>query len=84
MGDYLVLGINSDEDLYKLKGPTVLNCKERTEVFRHCKFVDEVYSDMDYTPSFDTLKFVDCGYYAHGDDPCFNSAGVDVTLAFKE
>ena len=80
MGDHLVLGINSDSDLLKLKGPTVLNVQERSEVMRHCKFVDEVHSNTDYTPSFATLKQAGCGYYAHGDDPCFNSEGVDVTL----
>ena len=42
MGDYLVVGVNSDEDLMKNKGPTIMNDAERTEIFRHCKFVDRV------------------------------------------
>ena len=42
MSDILVAGVNSDEDLLKNKGPTILNQEERAEILRHCKFVDEV------------------------------------------
>lgn len=55
MGDYLVVGVNSDEDLCKLKGPTVMNVRERAEILRHCKFIDKVEEDMPYTPTLDTL-----------------------------
>lgn len=30
------------------------------------------------------MKNLNCGFYAHGDDPCFDQNGVDVTLSFKE
>jgi glycerol-3-phosphate cytidylyltransferase-like family protein len=79
MGDYLVIGINSDEDLRKLKGPTVLNVEERAEIMRHCKFIDRVEADMPYTPTLETLVNVGCNFYAHGDDPCIDINGVDVT-----
>jgi len=39
MGDYLVAGVNSDADLGRTKGPTILNVKERAEIVSHCKFV---------------------------------------------
>lgn len=55
-GDILVVGVNSDADILKTKGPTVMNCAERSEIFRHCKFVDEVVPDTPYTP---TLEFLD-------------------------
>lgn len=42
MSDILVAGVNSDEDLLINKGPTILNVEERSEILRHCKFVDEV------------------------------------------
>ena len=79
MSDILVAGVNSDEDLLKNKGPTILNQVERAEILRHCKFVDEVVVGTQYTPDFELLKKLDCGFYAHGDDPCFNSDGVDLT-----
>lgn len=79
MGDWLVAGVNSDDDILKLKGPTILNVRERSEILRHCKFVDEVAPDMPYTPTMKTLQDVACNYYAHGDDPCIDIDGVDVT-----
>ena len=66
------------------KGPTVLNDDERCEIFRHCKFVDEVLDRTVYTPTFETLKNAGCNYYAHGDDPCYDKDGVDITQAFRE
>ena len=42
MGDILVVGVNTDEDLLLNKGPTIINCEERAECLRHCKFIDEV------------------------------------------
>lgn len=39
MTDYLVVGLNSDEDLLKTKGPTIMNNDERSEIVKHCKFV---------------------------------------------
>ena len=84
MCDELVIGINSDEDLLALKGPTVMNVHERSEIVRHCKFIDEVHADTEYTPTLDLIKEFGCDYYAHGDDPCLNSEGVEVTDIFKE
>jgi glycerol-3-phosphate cytidylyltransferase-like family protein len=55
MADILVVGVNKDEDLLILKGPTVMNVHERTEIMRHCKFVDEIISDTEYTPDLELL-----------------------------
>ena len=66
------------------KGPPILNVQERAEIIRHCKFVDEVQIDVPYTPNIETLKSYNCDFYAHGDDPCIDSFGVDVTAAFRE
>jgi ethanolamine-phosphate cytidylyltransferase len=73
-----VCGVNSDEEIMKNKGPSVLNCKERADILRACKWIDEVYEDTEYTVTVETLDRYNCGYYAHGDDPVFNSDGVDI------
>ena len=84
MGDYLVVGVNRDEDLTALKGPPVLNVKERAEILRHCKFIDEVIEGTEYTPTLETLTKNRCSFYAHGDDPCIDINGVDVTAIFTK
>lgn len=48
MGDHLVLGVCSDSDVLKFKGPTIFNTTERAEIMRHCKFIDEVVEDVEY------------------------------------
>ena len=39
---------------------------------------------MEYSTTEETLKKVDCGFYAHGDDPVINAAGEDVCKPLKE
>ena len=82
-GDWLVVGINSDADILSHKGPPILNVRERAEIMRHCKYVDEVVTDVPYAPTMESLKDVRCGYYAHGDDPCLNEEGIDVMLHLR-
>ena len=77
MGEVLVAGVISDEELFKTKGPTIMNLQERTEVARHCKFIDEVQSGVPYSPTIPLIKSFNCGYYAHGDDLALNSDGID-------
>jgi ethanolamine-phosphate cytidylyltransferase len=84
MSDILVVGVNSDEDLMFNKGPTIMNQEERAEILRHCKFVDEVVVGTKYVPDFQLLEKLNCSFYAHGDDPCFDADGNDVTKMFKE
>ena len=79
MCDELVVGVNSDEDLIKTKGPTIMTCEERAEVISHCKFVDEIVPNIVYTPTIELVDSLKCDFYAHGDDPCFDSNGVDIT-----
>jgi glycerol-3-phosphate cytidylyltransferase-like family protein len=84
MCDVLVLGVNSDADLLKTKGPTIMNNSERNEIMRHCKFVDEVIEETPYSPYLQFLDDINCQFYAHGDDPCFDSNGVEITQIFKD
>ena len=60
LGDILVVGVNSDAEILKNKGPSVLNCKERADIIRACKWVDEVYEDTEYCVSIDVLDRYNC------------------------
>lgn len=84
MGNWLVAGVNSDADILRCKGPTILSSEERCEIVRHCKFIDEVAPDTAYTPSAEFLKSIGCHFFAHGDDPTFDSDGVDITIRLRE
>lgn len=83
MCDELVVGVNSDAAVLENKGPSVLNIKERCEILKHCKFVDEINPDTEYEPTVELLKELKCGFYAHGDDPCFLVDGRDLKEVFR-
>ena len=55
LGDQLIVGVNSDEEIMKNKGPTVLNCDERSEILAACKWVDEIHKDTEYTVTVEVL-----------------------------
>ena len=61
-----------------------MTCEERAEVISHCKFVDEIVPNTIYTPTIELVDSLKCDFYAHGDDPCFDSNGVDITQVFKQ
>lgn len=84
LGDKLVVGVNSDEEILKNKGPPVLTCKERAEILRACKWADEVIENTEYTVTIDTLDRYNCQYYAHGDDQIFDYQQNDICGMLKQ
>jgi len=83
-GDILVVGVNSDADVEKAKGPTLMNVHERAALIGACKWVDEVVIDTPYTPTLELLDSLNIDYCSHGDDPCFNENGEDVYAEMKK
>jgi len=55
MGDVLVVGVHSDAEILKNKGPTVMNEDERYRAVIACKWADEVVKDAPYTTQLDYL-----------------------------
>ena len=51
---------------------------------KHCKFIQHIEPDTDYTPTFELLDKFNCQYYAHGDDPCIDADGVDICKRFAD
>lgn len=83
LGDYLVVGVNSDDTVRKEKGTTpVMTEEERYLAVASCKWVDLVVKGTPYTMDSDYIKMITDTYkidiFVHGDDPCFDAQGRDV------
>ena len=77
MGDYLIVGVHSDEDIRKNKGPTVMNEEERYAAVRACKWVDEVVENAPYVTTLETLDAHGIDFCVHGDDITTAADGTD-------
>ena len=65
----LVVGPNSDEEINRHKGPTIMTGDERAEVMKALRWGDIVAADTPYNASEALLDSLNCQYFLHGDDP---------------
>lgn len=77
MGDYLVVGVHSDAEITKHKGPPVFTQEERYKIVKAIRWVDEVVEDAPYITSLETLKKYDCDFCVHGSDITLDADGLD-------
>ncbi|KAI8056814.1 hypothetical protein BDF22DRAFT_668064 [Syncephalis plumigaleata] len=84
MGDYLVVGVHSDEEILKNKGPTVMKEEERYAAVEACKWVDEVVRDAPYVTSLEYLDRYNCDFCVHGDDITTAADGSDCYQQVKD
>jgi cytidyltransferase-like protein len=56
--DYLVVGVHSDADIMRHKGPPVMTETERYRAVRACKWVDEVVEAAPYVTQLKSLDEV--------------------------
>ncbi|KAI7756386.1 hypothetical protein M8C21_010962 [Ambrosia artemisiifolia] len=88
LGDELVVGLVSDEEIVANKGPPVLSMEERLALVSGLKWVDEVIADAPYaiTEEFMSRLFNEhkIDYIIHGDDPCLLPDGSDAYALAKK
>lgn len=88
LGDELVVGVVSDEEIVSNKGPPVLTMEERLALVSGLKWVDEVIPNAPYeiTEDFMHQLFNDykIDYIIHGDDPCLLPDGTDAYALAKK
>eukprot|EP00871_Galdieria_phlegrea_P001703 jgi/Galph1/2533/GphlegSOOS_G1221.1 len=88
LGDYLVVGICSDEEIIRHKGPPVMNEKERYLAVSAVKWVDEVIFGVPYEVTSEFLNKLineyNIDYIVHGDDACLSANGQDAYDAVKK
>merc|ERR1711868_153005 len=68
LGTKLVVGVHSDEEIAKHKGPPVFSNEERYKITRGIKWVDEVVEDAPYVTTLETLDKYNCDFCVHGVD----------------
>ena len=83
LGKVLVVGVHSDEEISRNKGPPVMNEQERYALARSCKWIDEVVENAPYSPTIELLDSLNCRYAAHGDDLSINENGDDCMSILK-
>ncbi|GFS37408.1 phosphorylethanolamine cytidylyltransferase 1 [Actinidia rufa] len=88
LGDELVVGVVSDEEIIANKGPPVLSMEERLALVSGLKWVDEVIANAPYaiTEEFMHRLFNEhkIDYIIHGDDPCLLPDGTDAYALAKK
>lgn len=75
LGDILVAGVHSDEEILRNKGPTVMKDEERIKLVKACKWVDEVAFGVPYSPTVALLDSLNVDFAVHGDDMPTNAEG---------
>jgi len=70
LGDILIVGVHSDEEIARNKREPVMNNEERMAMVKACKWTDETVFDVPYSPSVELIDSpqVRADFVAHGDD----------------
>ncbi|KAL9545900.1 hypothetical protein MBANPS3_006920 [Mucor bainieri] len=84
MGDILVVGVHSDADIERNKGPTVCREQERYAAVAACKWVDEVVPNAPYNTTVEILQEYNIDFCVHGDDITTMADGTDCYQAVKD
>uniref|UniRef100_A0A7E4VAB1 ethanolamine-phosphate cytidylyltransferase n=1 Tax=Panagrellus redivivus TaxID=6233 RepID=A0A7E4VAB1_PANRE len=84
MGQRLVVGVHTDEEIAKHKGPPVFNEQERYRMVRGIKWVDEIVEGAPYSTTVETLDKYDCEFCVHGNDITLTADGIDTYAEVKK
>ena len=68
LGDYLIIGIHSDKTIESYKEKPVFSERERYEIIKNCKLVDEIIEDAPLIITKEYLLKHKVDLVAHGDD----------------
>jgi cytidyltransferase-like protein len=67
-GDWLIVGVLSDDVVSAYKRRPIMNLAERVAVIEACRYVDEVLPDAPYAITTEFLDEHDVSVVVHGDD----------------
>ncbi len=75
LGDQLVVGVLSDDDVASYKRVPLLSLQERVTMVAACRYVDEVVAGSPLQPDLDFIRAQRIDLVVHGDD--FDPATLD-------
>lgn len=88
LGDELVVGVVSDDEIIYNKGPPVMSLDERMVMVSAVKWVDEVIANAPYAINEEFMNKLfneyNIDYIIHGDDPCLLPDGSDAYALAKK
>ncbi|XP_037809688.1 ethanolamine-phosphate cytidylyltransferase isoform X1 [Lucilia sericata] len=84
LGDKVIVGIHTDEEIAKHKGPPVFTEEERVKMVKGIKWVDEVVLGAPYVTTLEVLDEHNCDFCVHGDDITMTAEGVDTYHLVKK
>ncbi|XP_029364397.1 ethanolamine-phosphate cytidylyltransferase-like isoform X5 [Echeneis naucrates] len=84
MGDYLIVGVHTDSEIAKHKGPPVFTQEERYKMVRAIKWVDEIVEGAPYVTTLGTLDKYNSDFCVHGDDITLTVDGKDTYEEVKK
>ncbi|CAG84587.2 DEHA2A07040p [Debaryomyces hansenii CBS767] len=84
LGKELYVGIHSDEDILKNKGPVVMTLKERVKAVEACKWSTQPVPDAPYVTDPKVMDGYGCKYVVHGDDITTDANGEDCYQEVKD
>ncbi|XP_050675224.1 ethanolamine-phosphate cytidylyltransferase isoform X2 [Leptidea sinapis] len=84
LGDVLIVGVHTDEEIAKHKGPPVFTQEERYKMVKAIKWVDQVVEGAPYVTTLETLDKYQCDFCVHGDDITVTADGIDTYHLVKE
>jgi len=77
MGQHLIVGVHTDEEITLHKGPPVFTQEERYRMVKAIKWVDEVVEAAPYVTTLETLDKYGCDFCVHGNDITMTADGTD-------
>ncbi|KAJ7718597.1 cholinephosphate cytidylyltransferase [Mycena maculata] len=75
---YLLVGVNSDEQVREHKARGIMTHAERLEAARHCRWVDEIVAEAPWIIDQAFLDKYQIDYVAHDEEPYASSGHEDV------
>lgn len=81
---YLIVGVSGDQETIEKKGKIVNNEWERSEILKHCKWVDEVILPCPWIVTVDFLRKHNIHYVAHDEAPYGGEGQEDIYADVKK